>query len=243
MSGNIEGSGMKDVNLAHYAANVSCMVCQSSFSVSEAVSLAQLSDKQRGLVMLSGIQTEYDAYICRQCLASLDSGKKDFTGLLNSFAHLESYHEIMQAFGRAYLGAFIVSNLFVSTHVLPAVIGALVFAMCPWSILYAFLVKIVTFPPLGIALLFVPWAVIVYFGTNPISFAQLIDDPGQYFPWTKVTFLHENYIEGVFIGMAIVGILYVFALFSSDYLLNIDEEALMKEENEEALMKEENEQK
>lgn len=217
-----DGSGMKDVNLNHYASHVVCVMCNSSVPATGAKALDALSDRQRGLVLLSGIQTEYEAYVCSSCLLALGGEDEKLAGYLNSFSHLESYHELIQAFARAYLGSVILCNLFQTTDVLPAVAGAFLFAMCPWRLLLEFFIKIFTFPPLGLAILFVPWTVIVYFGTRPFSFIRLIEDPAQYIPWTTFTFFHDSFLEAVLIGMGIVGVLYVFAKQSADYLDDID---------------------
>lgn len=232
MEGNCippDGSGMSDVNLNRYASHVSCVLCQSSVPSEQAVALDQLSDAQRGLVLLSGVQTEIDVYACKTCLTALGSENQKLAGYLNSFAHLESYHEIMQAFARAYIGSLVVCNLFQSTKIFPAVAGAFLFAMCPWRVLADLVIKIFSFPPLLLTVLFIPWTVIVYFGTNPFSFARLLDNPSQYIPWTTFTLFHDSYIEAVFIGMAIVGVLYVFAYMSADYLTNIDIDELPPE--------------
>ena len=210
MSGNYvspEGVGMADVNLAHYANHVSCMLCHSSIKTSEAIPLASLSDSQRGLVLLSGMQTELDPFVCTLCLSTLSNEKNNVTGYLNSFSHFSSYSEVIQGIGRAYFGVLIICNLFQSTNILPAVIGAVFFAMCSWSELAEIFIKIMSFPPFLLTALFIPWTVIVYFGTNPFSLARLLNDPGQYIPWTTFTFFHENYITGVFIGAIVVVVL------------------------------------
>lgn len=232
MDGNYippDGSGMSDVNLNHYANHVSCVICHSSVTSEQAVALDQLSDAQRGLVLLSAVQTEHDIYACKTCLAALGSENQQISGYLNSFAHLESYHELVQAFARAYIGALIVCNLFQSTKIFPAVAGAFLFAMCPWRVLIDLVIKIFSFPPLLLIIVFIPWTVIVYFGTNPFSFARLLNNPSQYIPWTTFYFFHDSFVEAVFIGMAIVGVLYLFAYLSADYLTNIDIDELPPE--------------
>jgi hypothetical protein len=232
MEGNYippDESGMSDVNLNHYANHVCCVMCHTSVPFEQAKSLDKLPDSERGLVLLSGVQTEYDGWVCLTCLTALCGGKRKLTGYLNSFAHLESYGEFVQAFVRAYIGSVIVCNLFQSTAILPAVAGAFIFAMCPWDLLLETIIGIFSFPPLLLTVLFIPWTVIVYFGTNPFSFMRLLDDPSQYFPWTTFTFFHDNYIEAVFIAMGIVGVLYAFAYLSTDYLTNIDIDELPPE--------------
>ena len=148
----------------------------------------------------------------------LRSGEGNINNYLNAFAHLESYHQIVQAIGRAFIGVVLISNLFVTKHIVVLVLAALVFALCDWARLGRAGLTILKFPPLLIAIVFAPWAITLVVGTRPFVFARLIEDPLYYCPWKTFTIFDDAFLEAVFLGMFVLGILYIFAVFSAKYL-------------------------
>ena len=208
----------EQVNLQHYAENVQCNVCRSWLQKEIAIPLSSLTAQEQGLVRLEGFTTDHESYVCANCIEGFREGGGDINRYLNSFAHLESYHQIIQAIGRAFIGVVLFSNLFVTKNIVALMFAALVFALCDWAKLGRAAWTIIKFPPLLICLVFAPWAITIFFGTRPFAFAKLIDNPFYYCPWTTFTFFDDVFIEAVFLGMFVLGILYIFAVFSAKYL-------------------------
>ena len=207
-----------ETNLQHYANHVQCNVCRAWLQKEVAIPLASLSAQEQGLVRLEGFTTDHESYVCANCLETFRQGGGDINRYLNAFAHLESYHQIIQAIGRAFIGVVIVSNLFVTQNIVALMFAALVFALCDWKRLLQAGWTIIKFPPLLVAIVFTPWAITIFFGTRPFAFAKLVEDPFYYCPWKTFTLFHDVYIEAVFLGMFVLGILYIFAVFSAKYL-------------------------
>ena len=208
----------EELNLGHYAQNVECSLCRSWIPKEQALPLNSLSSHEQGLVNLNGFMTEHENWLCKNCLEQMREGQGDVNSYLNAFAHLESYHELIQGVGRAFLGVILVGNLFVTQNIAILELSALFFALCDWPKLASIAWTILKFPPLFIAILFIPWTVTVFLGTQPFVFAKLIEDPLYYCPWKTFTFINETYVEAVFLGLFILGILYVFAIFGAKYL-------------------------
>ena len=212
-----DGTPGDQVRLDHFASNVQCMVCKRWLSRGQALPLASLAESDRGLVQLEGIPGDIDMHVCTPCLETLKS-RGGINSLLNAFAHLESHHQLVQAFGRAFIGVVLTANLFASTNLALLTTAAFFFILCDWSRLASLSWTLLTFPPFLAAVVFTPWALTIFFGTRPFSFARLIDNPLYYCPWRSFVVMDETFIESIFLAFLVLGLLYAFAVFSRDYL-------------------------
>lgn len=92
-------------------------------------------------------------------------------------AHVEETNAHLSAAAKGLLAGFLVCNLLARSTLALCVVAGVVAAALPWTWLLFPLVATARFPPFLMFVVFVPWATVIYVGTQPFTFARFVADP------------------------------------------------------------------